>query len=197
MPDQQKQLKMIGEAFQNFDMEPGLNEQVRMKTWVIDPDEWHGFVDSLANTIKDEWDKKHMATWKKSKNKRTQVDLSHDYDEKSNTFELSVRAYKKQDDGKYKAMEGILKSVYKVRQRHVKRGWMAVFTDMLREDIAGYETVQEQQKEREEQLAAALADGTVLNTYIGENFAHFLIGVGIECVAVSTLKQLEEDQRHN
>ena len=94
-------------------------------------------------------------------------------------------------------MEGIVKSVYKVRQRHVKRDLMGLLTDMLREDIAGYETIQEQQKEREEQLAAALADGTVLNTNIGENFAHFLNGVGIECVAVSTLKQLEEDQQHN
>ena len=95
------------------------------------------------------------------------------------------------------AMEGIVKSVYKVRHRHVKCGWLGALKDFLKGDIVGYETPQEQQKEREAQLTAALADCTVLNTYIGENFAHFLNGVGIDCVAVSTLKKLEEDQLHN
>ena len=89
-----------------------------------------------------------------------------------------------------------MKSVYKVRHRHVKCGWLGALKDFFKGDIVGYETPQEQQKEREAQLTAALAHCTVLNTYIGENFADFLNGVGIEFKEVATLKQLES-QQHN
>ena len=90
-----------------------------------------------------------------------------------------------------------MKSVYKVRHRHVKCGWLGALKDFFKRDIVGYETPQEQQKEREAQLTATLADCTVLNTYIGENFAHFLSGVGVNCVAVSTLKELADQQPMN
>ena len=93
-------------------------------------------------------------------------------------------------------MEGIVKSVYKVRHRHVKCGWLGALKDFFKGDIVGYETPQEQQTEREAQLTAALADCTVLNTYIGENFADFLNGVGIRCMKVPTLKQLESQQQN-
>ena len=109
---------MIGEAFQNFDIVSDLTK-VRMEDWTVKPDDWHGFVDDLANAMEDELDKRRMATWKRAmSNKRAGVDLFPNYDEKSNTFQFTVRAYKKLDDGNYKAMEGIVKSVYKGRQRH-------------------------------------------------------------------------------
>ena len=99
MPNQQKQLSIIRDAFQNFDIVSGLNE-VRMEEWVIEPAEWHGFVDDLANAMEDELDKRRMATWKRAmSNKRAGVDLFPNYDEKSNTFQFTVRAYKKLDDG--------------------------------------------------------------------------------------------------
>ena len=88
-------------------------------------------------------------------------------------------------------MQGMIKSVYIVRQKHVKRGFVGAFVDFCKGDFAGYETAQEKQREREENLTAALADATVMKTYIGENFRDFLNGVGIHSKAVPTLKDAD------
>ena len=90
---------MIGEAFQTFDIVSDLTK-VRMEEWLVQPDEWHASVDDLAYAMEDELDKRRMATWKRAmSNKRAGVDLFPNYDEKSNTFQFTVRAYKKLDDG--------------------------------------------------------------------------------------------------
>ena len=77
-----------------------------------------------------------------------------------------------------------------VRSKTVKRGLARSYADVVSGKIAGYETAQEKQDELENKLSFALADGTVLLAWIGENFANFLKGVGIECRAVSSPEQL-------
>ncbi len=78
----------------------------------------------------------------------------------------------------------------------MKRGLVGWLFDVCYRDVVGYQTVQEKQKEKEDKLIAALADGTVLNTYLGGNFADFLNGVGIRCMKGPTLKQLESQQQN-
>merc|ERR1712087_849485 len=93
----------------------------------------------------------------------------------------------KQDDESYKVMEGVVRTELKIRHRTMKRGLFGSIADVFK-NVGGCETAQEAQDEKEVQLHAALTDGTVLNTYIGENFVAFLNGIGIQCEPVDQMQ---------
>ena len=182
---------MVSRAFDEFNIVNALLK-VDMEDWTVKPEKWESFVTRYADGLEDAADRRRVLLWLDAESgKKAGVNINPDYNEKTNTFDFTVRAFKEMEDGKFRVMEGKVKSIYKVRHKDIKRGLFGAVKDFFTGTVAGHETEQDKRDELETNLHAALADSTVLNAYIGANFQHFLKGVGIECEAVDSVRQLD------